>query len=487
MDIVFEEQLFFVSKPKQIAFDIRAKGWLTTTGVSWFHAGIRQTLAFDDVVGVKPSSETYPQGLVGLVICAYPTPRTLPQRRCLHEYQFVCSTEDVRSQWINVIRQTLQGLPIQPQQAVKPRHLQVLINPKGGKQQGKKIFDAIRPILENANCHLEVLETQGGDTTIQTVRELDLTHLDGFVVVGGDGTVYELINGLMTHADTVHPTMGGIYPESLGGSEAITKPIGIIPAGTGNGLGKTILSLSQEDYDPINAAFIIAKGQSQPINLGVVEQEGHQYYSILSLAWALISDIDIKSNKLRFLKFLGSLRSDLYALFSILTLRSYPGKVSFLLAPDWEPRLPHTFQTIESHTDNTQSASTSELTANTATLRGQSQDWCVIEGDFIGLWVMNVAWATHSVQAAPHAQLADGFMDVLIIRKGITRWRLLTAFLKIATGEHLLLPDMEYYKIRCLRLEPQGSEGLLAVDGEQIDHCPVQLNILANHAQVFCR
>ncbi len=486
MDIVFEEQLFFVSKPKQIAFDIRAKGWLTATGLSWFHAGIRQTLSLDDVVGVKPSSETYPQGLVGLVICAYPTPRTLPQRRCLREYRFVCGTEQMRSQWINVIQQTLQGLPIQPQQAVKPRTLQVLINPKGGTQQGKKVFDAIRPILENANCHLDVIETQGGDITIQTVRELDLTHVDGFVVVGGDGTVHELINGLMTHPDVVHPA-SGIYPESLGRSEAITKPIGIIPAGTGNGLGKTILSLSQEAYDPINAAFIIAKGQSKPINLGVVEQDGHQYYSILSLAWALISDIDINSNKLRFLKFLGSLRSDIYAVFSILTLRSYPGKVSFVLAPDWPSRPPHKSQTLNDYTDSERSVSTSALTANTATLRDQSQNWCVIEDDFIGLWVMNVAWAAHSVQAAPHAQLADGYMDVLIIRKGITRWRLLTAFLKISTGEHLLLPDMEYYKIRCLRLEPQGSAGLLAVDGEQIDHCPVQLNVLPNHAQVFCR
>ncbi|WP_299405190.1 diacylglycerol kinase family protein [Acaryochloris sp. IP29b_bin.148] len=460
MDIVFEEQLFSVSDSDPIAVDIRAKGWLTTQSLSWFQAGLRKTLAFDDVVGVKPNHKTYPQGLVGFVLCTYPAPRTVPQRRQLREYEFVCPTEQMRSQWINAIRQALQGLPIQPQQAVKPRHLQILINPKGGRRQAKQVFQSIQPILEDAHCQMSILETQGGDRTIEAVRGFDLSAIDGFVVVGGDGTVYELINGLMTHADA---------------EAAIAKPIGIIPAGTGNGLGKTILELSKETYDPRNAAFVIAKGQCQPINLGVVKQDGQQYYSILSLAWALISDIDIRSNKLRFLKFLGSLRSDVYAFLSILALRSYRGRISFLSAPDWTSRP----DKPQHHPSQSQPTPALE--------KSPSSGWQVIEGEFVALWAMNVAWATHSVFAAPHAQLADGYMDVLIIRKGITRWRLLTAFLKIATGDHLSLPEMEYYKVRCLHLEPLSSQGLLAVDGEEIKYCSIEMNVLANHAQVFCR
>lgn len=472
MDILFKEQLFYISTPDlDVTLDIRAKGWLTTTGLSWFHGGLRQTLSFDDVVGVKPIPGLLQQGLVGFVVCAYPLmrvhPWTLQQRRRLREYRFACATQEARLHWLNVIQQALQGLPIQPQQAVPPRHLQVLINPKGGRQQAQQVYEIIRPVLENAHCRLSAFATQGGELTVQAVRELDLRDIDGFVVVGGDGTVYELINGLMTHAE---------------GEGAISKPIGIIPAGTGNGLSKTILEFSQESYDPINAAFVIAKGQCHPINLGVVEQDGHHYYSILSLAWALISDIDIKSNQLRFLKFLGSWRNDLYAFLSILALRSYQGKVSFLPAPGWypysgEPQTPIPLL----------NAPTSKPKLPSATPSTYQQDWWVIEGEFVGLWVMNVAWATHSVHAAPHAQLADGYMDVLIIRKGISRWRLLTAFLKIATGEHLLLPEMEYYKVRCLHLEPQGATGLLAVDGEQIEHRPVQLQVLPCVAQVFCR
>lgn len=460
LDIVFEEQLFFVSDSEPAIGDIRARGWLTTSSLSWFHAGLRQTLAFDDVVGVRPTDKQYPQGLVGFILCAYPAPRTVPQRRQLREYEFVCATEQMRSQWINVIRQALQSDPIQPQQAVKPRHLKVLVNPKGGRRQAKQVFQSTQAILEDAHCQVSILETQGGDRTIQAVRDFDLSTIDGFIVVGGDGTVFELINGLMTRADA---------------EVAIAKPIGIIPAGTGNGLGKTILDLSQETYDPSNAAFIIAKGQYQPINLGVVKQDGKQYYSILSLAWALISDIDIKSNKLRFLKFLGSLRSDVYAFLSILALRSYQGRISFLPAPDWQPSPDAPQQTPLSKPQPAEIENS------------PSSDWQVLEGEFIALWVMNVAWATHSVLAAPHARLADGYMDVLIIRKGITRWRLLTAFLKIATGEHILIPEMEYYKVRCLHLEPLSSEGLLAVDGEQINYRSVEMNVLANHAQVFCR
>jgi len=463
LNIVFEEQLFFVSGKESLSTDFRAKGWLTPTSLSWFHAGLRQTLTFDDVVGVKPTDTSYPQGFVGFVVCTYSTPRTVPQRRRLREYEFVCATEQMRSQWINVLRQALRGLPIQPQHPVKPRHLQVLINPQGGRHQAIQVFQSIRGILADAHCQVSILETQGGEGTIQAVRDFDLSTIDGFVVVGGDGTVYELINGLMTHADV---------------ETAIAKPIGVIPAGTGNGLGKTILERSQETYDPVNAAFIIAKGQYQPINLGVVQQDGKKYYSILSIAWALISDIDIKSNKLRFFKFLGSLRSDFYAFLSILALRSYPGKISFLPASPWlpNPELPPPATPPSTEGDSLKPSSSPS-----------SSDWRVIEGESVALWVMNVAWATHSVMAAPHAQLADGYMDVLIVRKGISRWRMLSAFLKIATGEHLLLREMEYYKVRCLHLEPLNAKGLIAVDGEPINYHSAQIKVLANHARVFCR
>lgn len=134
---------------------------MTTSSLSWFHAGLRHTLAFDDVVGVKPTDQQYPQGLVGFILCAYPAPRTLPHRRQLREYEFVCATEQMRSQWMNAIRQALQGHPIQPQQAVRPRHLQVLVNPKGGRRQAKQVFQSIQPILEDAHCQVSILETQG--------------------------------------------------------------------------------------------------------------------------------------------------------------------------------------------------------------------------------------------------------------------------------------------------------------------------------------
>lgn len=93
----------------------------------------------------------------------------------------------------------------------------------------------------------------------------------------------------------------------------------------------------------------------------------------------------------------------------------------------------------------------------------------------------------HNRLAAAHAQLADGYGDGLIIRKGITHRRLGTAFLKMTAGEHLLLSEMEYDKARWRQRAPLRSKGLLAVDGEQINYRSVVMHGLASHARVFCR
>ena len=54
-----------------------------------------------------------------------------------------------------------------------------------------------------------------------------LPNYDGIVIVSGDGLVYEVINGLMKRED---------------GAAAVGRmPIGILPAGTGNGLAKSLL------------------------------------------------------------------------------------------------------------------------------------------------------------------------------------------------------------------------------------------------------
>ncbi len=418
------------------AYDCDGWGQLTTDTLSWSVNGKHYALALADTVGVSACDSTEKQGGLCFEVYAYPLVSTKRwfqtiacSKRVLRTYKFVCPKAEVRSQWLQSLQYVLNQRPIQENS--KPRHLHIILNPTSGKRQAQKIYQLIKPIFENSNIQITLTQTTSINHGFELARTLPLNELDGLVVIGGDGTLYEVINGLMERPDW---------------QTAIQTPIGIMPAGTGNGLCKTLLEQAGEPYDPISAAFLIAKGKTYPIDLIAIEHCGKRYHSFLSLEWAIASDVDIGSN---YLRFLGSLRHMLYALFCILRFRVYKGRFSFL--PAHPPHLQ-----LHSH---------------------GSSPWQTIEDDFIFFWAMNIKWAAHDMQIAPHAQLDNGTIDVILIRKGISRLQLLIAFLKTATGEYINMEKIEYYRVTSFLLEPLTSTGILAVDGEQIDYSPLQANV----------
>jgi len=410
-------------------------GTLTDKVLAWQEKDRDRHLSLEDVVGVS-EVEQQESKFPCLLIHAYPlevakTNNLKQQTRRLKEYCFTCPSLEVRSQWIKTINNSL---------AEKLRHLQIIINPVSGKKQASEIFERVRPLLDKSYLTYSIRETFSSADIQDFVRKLNLAEIDGLVIVGGDGTVSHAIAGLMSRPDW---------------ETAIKLPLGIIPGGTGNGLSKSLLQLAKETYAPLNAAFLIAKGRQQNLDLIEVIQNNKRYYSFLSLAWGLISDVDIESEKL---KFLGSLRFDLYALFLICFLRTYQGKFSFI---------PH------SNCNNLERQGILKQGA-----------WHVIEDDFVFLWAMNTPWAAHDMNVTPYAQLNDGAIDVLVMRQGTSRLEVLKALLSCGKGQHLDLPHMEYYKVSSFRLEPLTKKGLLVVDGELVEYSPIEMQVVHNLARV---
>ena len=310
------------------------------------------------------------------------------------------------------------------------------------KEKLLKYLSKYDPLFERSNLEYTVTRTKSTADTKNLVRNLNLWDIDGLVIVGGDGTIHDAIAGLMSRPDW---------------QQAIKLPLGIIPGGTGNGLCKTLLESSIESYAPLNAAFLIIKGKQQSLDLATVRQYNYQYYSFLSLSWGLVSDIDIGSEKL---KFLGALRFDVYALLLLILLRTYRGRFSFIPHPDCK------------------------ISPNRA-IESQGE-WQVIEDEFIFLWGMNTAWAAYDMNVTPHAQINDGAMDVLIMRKGTSRLEILQALLRCGKGQHLDLPHMEYYKVQAFRLEPLTNKGILVVDGEPVDYSSIEMKVIPDLACVNC-
>ncbi len=470
---IFSDRLWFSDRPNQLQVNLPedSLGYLTENYLIFYHHSQAQYIKLEDIVGICPGDIAENIDAAYFQLKVYPLVKLSgwfglgkkPQRR-LKNYHFACPNTEVRSRWIRAIQNLIRGLPIDSQTPAVTRRLQIFLNPISGQKKGRIIFERIRPLLEHSHLEYTLTETTHSGQIKDTLSQIDLSEIDGIILVGGDGSIHEAINGLMHRSDW---------------QTAILKPIGIIPAGTGNGLAKTLLEISGEPDDPVSAAFLITKaiaqGKYRPLDLAKIEQNGQNYYSFLSFSWGIISDVDIESEKLRFL---GRLRTDIYALMRIWTLRYYSGRFSYLPAPD-----AIAYSKTECQPFDRCPICISDYAQ---TLEGNQPVWSVIQDDFVLIWAMNISHATHNIKAAPYAHLSDGNMDVILVRKGISKLNLLLAFLKSAQGQHLSLPGIEFYRVRGFRLEPLTSQGIFAVDGEKVEYLPITMEVKRGLGRVIC-
>jgi diacylglycerol kinase (ATP) len=120
-----------------------------------------------------------------------------------------------------------------------PRQILVIFNPAAGRGRSlAKRLSRVIAELERRGCTVTVLPTQAPGDAERLAREADLAF-DLIVAAGGDGTVNEVANGIF----------------------AASRPLPVLPLGTGNVLANEI-GLPR---DPRRLARVIADGTPQPI------------------------------------------------------------------------------------------------------------------------------------------------------------------------------------------------------------------------------
>jgi len=84
---------------------------------------------------------------------------------------------------------------------------------------------------------------------------------------------------------------------------------------------------------------------------------------------------------------------------------------------------------------------------------------------------------------APNAITDDGLLDVTIAKK-LNRRRLLKCFPKIFTGEHVLMPEIETYQAKSIKISTSKPK-VLSPDGELIGSTPVEIECLHQTIEVY--
>jgi len=292
----------------------------------------------------------------------------------------------------------------------------LVYNPFAGHGRAQKILPEVEAYFQEKGIQFDLRTTDYHEHGIQIVAEADLNHYDGVVAAGGDGTLYEVINGYYRN-------------------ESQKKiPLGILPVGTGNAFARDLDLHNTHWKDAID---IIALQKLRKVDVGQFTTHGESYYFLNILGLGFVADVGEIAHKL---KVFGNFSYTLGVLQKTIFLNSYP---------------------------------------LTITIDGEKY-----ERDNIFVEISNTRWTSNFLMA-PSAEIDDGYLDVTLLGK-LSRVKLLKAFPKIFTGEHIYIDEVETFKAKVITVET-GIPKVLTPDGELMGITPIEVNCLHQAIEVFCR
>jgi len=176
----------------------------------------------------------------------------------------------------------------------------LIFNNFAGNKRASTLLKEVQNELNKLkiNYDLEIPAYPGNGAEI--VEAASLNSYDAVIAAGGDGTLYDVVNGLFRN-----PSEKKI-------------PIGIIPVGTGNAFVRD-MPLLTEDWK--RSIEIIKKQKTRKVDLGTFTTEGKKYYFLNILGLGFVADVGATAHKL---KVFGNFSYTLGVLYQTLFLKAIP-------------------------------------------------------------------------------------------------------------------------------------------------------------------
>ncbi|KAH8065612.1 D-erythro-sphingosine kinase [Aureococcus anophagefferens] len=323
----------------------------------------------------------------------------------------------------------------------------------------------VAPVLAAAGVAAEVLVTKSQGEGYERCKALGAWRRRR-VAVGGDGTMSEVVRGLVDGCATTEDPAAKL--------RAIR--VAHAPGGSGNACHASVAHAGGDAIgSAVDVAFNVCRGSTRALDLARYDLGGGKppFYSFLALEWGLVADIDLGSENMRWL---GPLRFTLAALYRIACLRDYKGTLAYLpAAPELTREAPSLF-------------APSRLPPLDAPL---PEGWAKEDDDetFHLLMACNTTHVDETTPIAPDAQLDDGAIS-LVYTKGKggcgTKLDLLDGFLKLDSADHVHKASFHVVKCAAFRLTPAaGDTSRAGIDGEEVQNGPVQAEAFKACLAVF--
>lgn len=273
----------------------------------------------------------------------------------------------------------------------------VILNPYANRWGAQRRRPQVEKALQAAGLEYDLLITRSRGHATQAALEAAQGDYDAVISAGGDGTLNEVINGLV----------------KASGDEP-TKPLGILPIGTGNDFA----SSAAIPADLTAAVALITQGEKQQVDLASVN--GRVFTN--NCAAAMEPLVTIEAEGLQRLS--GSIRYVVALIKALMKLKAWQMHVS------WD------------------------------------------EGDFLGpvylLSVCNGIRTGGSFIMAPDARINDGLLNFVLIPE-IPMRTVLAILPRLFNGSHIRHEKVTYLRTTHLTISSRPGTPVHA-DGEVIEH-----------------
>jgi diacylglycerol kinase (ATP) len=294
------------------------------------------------------------------------------------------------------------------------KYARVIVNPAAGAGKSGKLWPRIQGLFNKQGLRFEHDITEAPGHAVELAKSAANKGYDMVVSVGGDGTINEIVNGLYA---------SGSIKESL---------LGIISTGTGSDYIRT--TGNPRHYE--DACRTLISPRKKTVDIGMVEYgtNGSRTERLFVNFAGMGFDAEMVRRTTRQFKKLGDLPS--YLLGALTTIATYKNRK------------------VEVSIDG----------------KVEEQKVCTV--------IMNNGkYGGGGMLTAPHADLSDGFFDVLIVGD-LSKPDFLRSLPRIYKGTHLTHPKVNVKRAKEIELKSLSGRMFLQADGELLGEVPARFRIL---------
>jgi YegS/Rv2252/BmrU family lipid kinase len=298
-------------------------------------------------------------------------------------------------------------------------HLRVVLNPTAASGGAAKKRSAIVRALTVGGAAPEVVQTEGPGDAGRLIRQARHDGVECVVIVGGDGTLNDAVQGFLEADGTV----------------ARGPDLGLIPSGTGGDFRRTFgLTDSVEA-----AAERVLNATPRPIDLGLLSVTSHEgswlrraFINITSFGIGGLTDRIVNSSP----KWMG-------------------GKAAFLLG---------TLRAM--------------LVYRNAPVRVVVDGKVCLEAPIFNVALANARYFGGGMMIAPEADPSDGLLDVIALHD-LSRLQGIALAQRVYQGSHPGQPGVLVARGKVIEAEPlaRDAEVLVDMDGETPGRLPLRAEL----------